>query len=116
MLHFEDHALARRKPLHCFLNLLAEFLTQEPLLRIRRRSQFRLAIEEIARAAIGFYGHRRLILATAGAAAQVIERHISHDSIQPGVEAALEPETVQIPVNPEKALLVDIPGVLRTMD
>src|SRR5271170_3028612 len=100
MLHFENHALARRKTFHCFLNLLAEFLAQEPLFRVRRGSQFRLAIEEIARAAFGFLGYRSLILTTAGAAAQMVQPHIGHDSVKPGIEAALEPETVQIPINP----------------
>ena len=79
---------------------------------------FRLAIEEIPRAAFGFgfLRHRRLILAAAGAAAQMVERHVGHDSVEPSVEAALEPETVQISIDAQKALLVNVAGVFGAMN
>ena len=45
--------------------------------------------------------------------AQLIQTDVGHDPVQPGMKAAIETERVQVPVNPEKRLLIDVPGVLR---
>jgi hypothetical protein len=81
MFHLEDHAFARRKPIQRAGNLLSEFLPQQISFRIRSRSLFWLPVEEISGAAFGIFRHRRLIFAAAGAAAQVIKRHVRHDPV-----------------------------------
>ncbi len=62
MLHFENDALAGRKPFHGTLDLLADFLAQQAFFRIRRGPYFRLAVEEIRRDALGFLWARALAL------------------------------------------------------
>jgi hypothetical protein len=77
---------------------------------------FRLAVKEISRASIGLFRGRRLVLPAAGPAAQVIERHIRNDPVKPRIEAALEPEAVQIPVHPQETFLVNVASVFGPMD
>jgi hypothetical protein len=43
----------------------------------------------------------------------MIEADIGHDAVEPGGEAAIEPERMQVPVDPQEGLLVDIAGLLR---
>src|SRR5271170_2739413 len=92
VLHLKNHALARRKALHGLLDVLAQLVAEQLLFGIRSSAWFRLAIEKVARPALGFLRDRRLFLAVAGAAAQMIESDVGHDPVEPGVKAALEPE------------------------
>jgi len=50
------------------------------------------------------------------AAAQVVQANIGNDAVQPGIEAALKPEPVQIFVDPHETFLVDVTGVFGTMN
>src|SRR5580704_3362672 len=96
--------------------MLPKLLSQEAALGISRGSDFWLAVKEISGAAFRFIRHWRLIFTAAGTAAQVIERHVGDNPVKPGVEAALKPESVQILVNPHETFLVDVPGILGTMN
>ena len=46
----------------------------------------------------------------------MIEGHVGDNPIEPGVEAALKPESVQILVNPHETFLVDVPSILGAMN
>src|SRR5579863_8077795 len=94
----------------------SEFLAEKPFFRIRGGSNLRLPIEEVVRATIGLLGHWRLIFATASSAAQMVERHICHDPVEPRVKTAFESEPVQAPVNAQETLLVDVTGVFLAVD
>src|SRR6185437_8279912 len=114
MLHLENHAFAGRKPLHRRRDLHAQFLPEQPLFRISHRARFRLAIKKVARAALAILRHRGLILAARGAAAKMIQSDVGYDSVEPGVEGALEAEAMQVPVDAQEAFLVDVPRLLGT--
>src|ERR1700677_966441 len=116
MIHLEHNALAGRKPLHRVANFLAYFLPEQTLFWVRSRRKFRLAIEEIPRAAFRFLGYGSLILAMARAATQVIEPHIRDDAVKPGVKAAFETKTVKVAVDTQKTFLVNVAGVFGAMD
>src|SRR6202021_283719 len=96
--------------------MLPKLLSQKAALGISRGSDFGLAVKESSRAAFRFIRHRCLIFTAAGTAAQGIEGHVGDNPIEPGVEAALKPESVQVLVNPHEAFLVDVPGILGTMN
>ncbi len=93
-----------------------KLLPQQPPLRIRPCAQLRLTVEKVSRASICFFGHRRLIFATAGPAAQMIERHVRHDSIQPRIKTALKPEAMQVAINSEEAFLINIARVFGSVN
>jgi len=116
VLQFENHALARRKALHRFLDVAAKFLSEKLFFRIGARAQFRLAIEEIGRhSPVLFRQSGRLFFAASGAAAQVIEGHVGHNPIEPGIETALEPEAMQIAIGAQEAFLINVARIFRTM-
>jgi hypothetical protein len=96
--------------------MFAKLLSQKAALRIGSGSNFGLAIKEISGAAFRFIRYRCLIFAAAGSAAQVVEGDVGNDSVEPSVEAALKPESVQILVNPHETFLVNVPGIFGTMD
>src|SRR5579862_2636221 len=96
--------------------MLPKLLSQQAALGIGGCPDFRLAIKEISGATFRFIWHWRLIFAAAGSAAQVVEGHVGNDSVEPGVKAALKSEPVQILVNPHETFLVNVPGILGTMD
>src|ERR1019366_8649788 len=116
MLHLKNHPLARRETLHRFLNVAAQLLAEQVPFRIRRGAQFRLPVEEIAGATLGFFRDWRLILAMAGPAAKVVERYVRHHAVQPSVKAAFKPKAVQVPVNPQKTFLIDVAGIFGAMN
>jgi hypothetical protein len=43
----------------------------------------------------------------------LVQADVGHDAVQPGVKAAIEPERIEIPVDPQKRLLVNIPSIFR---
>ena len=45
----------------------------------------------------------------------MIERHIRHDTIEPGIEAALETEAVQVFVHPQESFLINVAGIFGAM-
>jgi hypothetical protein len=46
----------------------------------------------------------------------MIERNVCDDPVKPGVKAALEPEAMEIPVNPQEAFLVNISRIFAAMN
>src|ERR1700733_3839482 len=111
MLHFENCTFARRKPLHRLLYLFPELLSEKLSFRIEGGIQFRLAIEEVPGATFRIFRNRSLIFAVRGAPPQIIERHVRRNPIKPCIEAALESEAMQVPVNPQEAFLIDVSRV-----
>jgi hypothetical protein len=54
---------------------------------------------------------RGLIFWTRLSAAKMVEAHIGDDAVQPGVKAALKPETVQVAIDLQKGFLIHIVGI-----
>ena len=98
------------------MNVLPELIAQQLAFRIRSRSRFRLAIEEITCGPFAFIRHRRLIFPPARSPPQMIERDVGHNPVKPGIKAALKSKAVQIPVNAEKAFLINIAGIFTAVD
>src|SRR5580704_2952241 len=96
--------------------MLPEFVAEQLALWICSCARFRLAIEKVTRCSFAFIGRRGLIFFSAGSAAQVIERNVSHNPVQPSIEAALKSKAVQISVNPEKAFLINVAGIFTAVD
>src|SRR5260370_15656865 len=55
---------------------------------------------------------RRLVFGPRLAPPQVVQANVRHDAVEPGIEAALEAETVKIAVNLEESFLVNVPCIL----
>src|SRR3954453_15750945 len=68
-------------------------------------------IHAIHRAFAGFHGGRFLFANLP--LAQLIQTYVCYDPVQPGVEAAIEPERMEVPEDPEKSLLIHVSCVLR---
>ncbi len=47
--------------------------------------------------------------------AQMIQANICNDAVQPGVEAALEAEAMQVAINLQESLLINVARVLGTL-
>jgi hypothetical protein len=43
----------------------------------------------------------------------MVQAKIGHNPIQPGMETAVEPEVVEVSVDPQECFLIDVTGVLR---
>src|SRR5216684_4216288 len=117
VLHFKNNAFARRQALHRRGDARLDFLADKRALRVLRRAMLALALEEIGNA---FFVEARiqlgwLVFGARLAAAQVIQADVGDDAVEPGIEAALEAETVEIAVDLEEGLLVDVPGVLGAL-
>src|ERR1700730_5777061 len=113
MLHLKNNALARRKPLHGYGNARLNLFAEKAALGVQGRAVLPLALKEIADAFVVVAGvqFRGLVFGARLATAQMIEAHVGNDAVEPGVEAALEAETVKISVDFEESFLIDIAGV-----
>src|SRR5215470_16035714 len=56
---------------------------------------------------------RRLVFRARLTAAKVVQADVGDDAVEPGVEAALEAETMKIAVNLEKSFLINVAGIFR---
>ena len=79
--------------------LLAEFLPQQLALGMGFGAPVLDGIEQVARAVAGFHNDR--LLAPDIAPPQMIEAQVRHDPVEPGVKAAFEAESPEIPVGLE---------------
>src|SRR5579863_2826754 len=61
---------------------------------------------------VGGFDHGRF-LAPHFPFAQVIQTNVRHDPIQPSMKTTIKPKCMNVPVNPQKGFLIDIPRVLR---
>ena len=68
-------------------------------------------IHPVDRPFAGF--HRRGLLLPDLPFAQLVQADIGHNPVQPGMKAAIEPERMQVPVDPEKRFLVHVARILR---
>ena len=62
--------------------------------------------------AVRRFHHRRFLL-TDFALPQLIQADVGHDPVQPGMKTAIEPERMQVPVDPRKRLLVHVARIFR---
>ncbi len=46
----------------------------------------------------------------------MIQRDVRHNPVKPGIEAALKSKPVQVPVNSEKAFLINVAGIFTAVD
>src|SRR2546422_11498346 len=112
MLHFKDHALARREPLKRGGDVPADFLTHQVALRVGSDPAFPLPVKEVGRPRLTAGDNlRRLVFRAAVAPAHVVEAHIRDDAIDPGIKAALEAEAVHVLINFKESFLVDATSV-----
>src|ERR1700676_285415 len=117
MLHFKNNALAWRKQFHRRGYARLDFFSEEPPLRIERGTVLALAFEEIAEAFVVIRGVELgcWVFRPRLAAAQLVQAYVGDDAIEPGIEAALEAETMQVAVHLEERLLINVAGVFRTL-
>ncbi len=75
---------------------------------------FALALEKVGDSFLMDAGIqlRRLVFGPRLAAPQVVQANVGDDTVQPGIKAALEAETVEIAVNLEEGFLINVPSIL----
>src|SRR5712671_6005926 len=117
MLHLEHHSFPRRQPFHRFRDPGSYLVPHQPPFRVQPRPQFALEFKEIARTFIQpvqmYFGS--LIFRACLPPPQMIQTHVGHDAVQPGVETAFEAEAVQIAVNLQEGFLVNVARVFWTL-
>src|SRR5258708_23384496 len=117
VLHLKNKAFAGRQALHRRGDARLDFLADKRALGVQRRAMLALALEEIGEALLVEAGIqlRRLVFGARLAAAQVVQAHVGDDAVEPGIEAALEAETVYVAINLEEGFLVDVSGILGAL-
>src|SRR5260370_142173 len=117
MLHLEPPASRRTRPLHRFRDPRLYLVPNQPPFRVQPRPQFTLKFKKIARTFIlpvqMYFGG--LILGPCLPRPQMIQAHVGHNAVQPGVETAFEAEAVQIAVNLQEGFLVNVARVVWTL-
>src|SRR5438034_961519 len=101
MPQLEDHALARRQLLQRPADPRAQLTVPETPLRVAGGAIFLHRIGAVYHA-IRSFDHRRLLLPDLPLA-QMIETDVRHNPVKPGIKAAIEPEQVDILINPQES-------------
>src|SRR6266550_2614844 len=117
VLHLKNNSFARGQALHGYGDARLDFLADESALGVQRRALLALALEKIGDALLVEAGILLggLIFGARLSAAQMVQADVGDDAVEPGVEAALEAETVKIAVDLEECFLVDVPGVFGAL-
>ena len=95
---------------------MALMMSEKLPFRIRRGVHRGLPIEEITGASLGLVRDRGLIFTMCVAAAQMIKRYVCGDPVEPSVKAALKAEPMQIPIDTQESFLVNVPGIVGSMN
>src|SRR6266550_3548221 len=107
VLHLKNNPFTRRQPLHRRGDARFDFLADESTFGVQRGAVFALALEEISDALLVYSGIQlgRLVFGARLSAAQVVQADVGDDAVEPGIKAALEAESVEIPVDLEEGFL-----------
>src|SRR6266852_7221326 len=117
MLHLENNAFARRKPLHRRRNPRLNLFPKQPPFRIECRAVLALPLEKVGDPFIRMSGIAfwRLIFRPRLPPPQMVQANIGDDAIQPGVKAAFKAETMEIAVDLQESFLINVARVLGTL-
>jgi hypothetical protein len=106
MPQFKNHALAGRQPAQGAFDTLPELHVPEVALRIGVRGILFKIVHTVERTLGGIH-HGRLFLADLPLA-QIIQANVRHDAVEPGMEAAIEPERIDAAKHAQERFLKDV--------
>src|SRR5712671_1971496 len=117
MLHLKHNPFPWRQPLHRRRNPRLNFFAEQPPLRVQRRPMLPLPLKKVGDPLIRVPGmrFRSLIFRPRLPPPQMIQAHVRDNPIQPGVEAALKAEAMQVAVDLQESFLVNVARVLGTL-